>query len=353
MVVSNIRKVAQQAGVSIATVSRVINGGASVSPDVQARVMQAVNLSGYVPSVGRRVTNLIGWVYAGPSSLGSPYDAALIEGASDAMETSGFDLVILNLKRDKQPKESYSQFFLRKGVRGAIIRSTARDREVCSAIADEQFPAIVLGEHFDHPDISYIYSDSKPTSYQATEHLLALGHTRIAFAASETEDADHTDRLQGYRQALQEHDIEPDTKLYFRIAARRLDGAQLMRNMMCAMHPPTAIFIADPLVAVGAINEAQRLGIRIPEDLSVVGFDDTDVRNNIYPRMTAVCQDARHIGNEALSSLCRMLEDEHGREPVRHVSSTWLEVNGTTGAPPSNPFRLLPDGTRVDLSQKI
>jgi DNA-binding LacI/PurR family transcriptional regulator len=346
---SNIRKVAKDAGVSIATVSRVINNQGCVTADVRERVLEAVNRSGYVPNVGRRTTSLLGLVYAGRSAFGSPYDSALLQGMADAMEVGHLDLMILGLKRDKQPDESFTQFFLRKGVRGVIVRATIRERHICRAIADEGFPSIVLGDHFDHPTLSYVYNDSKATSSEGVEHLVALGHRRIAFAASETDDAEHLDRLQGYLSALQAHGIEPDPRLHFRIPPHRLDGAQLMRNVMSIMNPPTAIYIVDPLVAVGAINEAHRMGIRVPLDLSILGFDDTDARDQVFPRMTAVCQDTRQIGFEAFSSLAHILANWDRVRPVRQVSSCWLEVNGTTAAPPKQAFRVLPDRTRLDI----
>ena len=309
---SSIRKVAKDAGVSIATVSRVINNQGSVTSDVKDRVLESVNRCGYVPNVGRRSTNLLALVYAGPSSLGSPFDSALLEGIADGMETVDLDLVILRLKRNKQPNESYTQFFLRKGVRGVILRATIREREICRAIADEGFPSIVLGDHFDHPTLSFVYSDSKPTSTQGVEHSW---HWAIGASPSRRAKPRTPSIWIAWRATevpLREHAIEPDPKLHFRIPPHRLDGAQLMRNVMSTMHPPTAIYITDPLVAVGAINEAHKMGIRVPLDLSILGFDDTDVRNNVFPRMTAVCQDARQVGFEAFSSLAHLLDNGHG-----------------------------------------
>ena len=344
---SSIRKVAEDAGVSIATVSRVINNQKTVARAVRDRVLQSVNRCGYVPSVSRRSTNLVGLVYLGQSALGSPYDSALIQGMADAMEGGTLDLVILNVNRDRLPDETFTQYFLRKGVRGAIVRATAGDRAHCGEMFAELFPVVVLGDHFDHPTANFIYSDSRPTSYQGVEHLIALGHTRIAFASSDREDAEHADRREGYLAALEDSGLTADPKLQYSVPAHRLDGAQLIRNLMSTLEPPTAIYIVDPLVAVGAINEAHNMGIRIPDDLSILGFDDTDVRNNVYPRLTAVCQDARQIGFEAFTALASLISNGVNGEPCRVIRPTWLEINGTTGEAPSKPSRILPDGRRV------
>ena len=149
-----------------------------------------------------------------------------------AMDNTELDLVILNPARDKRPEETYTQFFLRKGVRGAILRSTVDGRPICQQIADEKFPIIVIGDHFEHPDLHFVYADSAGASRQAVEHLITLGHRRIAFAANEYEDADHADRFAGYAEALAASRIELDERLVYRVPARRPDGAQLLRNLM-------------------------------------------------------------------------------------------------------------------------
>lgn len=348
--VPTIRQVAESAGVSIATVSRVINNSSVVTEEIREKVLDAVNRCGYVPSVGRRTTSFLALVYACPFSLGSPYDSALIEGMVQAMDGTDLDLVILNPLRDKRPDETYTQFFLRKGVRGAILRSTVEGRNVCRQIAEERFPAIVVGDHFDHPTLPFVYADSTDSSRQAVEHLLTLGHTRIAFASNEFEDGDHVDRFTAYSKALEDHGIGVDPTLVYRVPARKPSGAQLLRNMMSSTNPPSAVYVTDPPVAVGLINESRNMGMEIPRDLSVVGFDDRDARNYVFPLMSAVCQDARQLGYDAFAELARTVEAGSGTKTKDCVSTCWLEINNSTGQPPENSSRILPDGTRLAVS---
>ena len=344
---TSIRRVAQKAGVSIATVSRVFNGNPAVAPELRDRVLAAVNRCGYSPTVGRRSAASIGLVYTGPFSVGSPYDAACLDGIVTAMLESEFDLKIVHLRRDKSEEDTYSQFFFRKGVRGAILRSTAADRDVARAIAAEGFPAVVLGDHFDEPRLSFAYNESRTASIEGMEHLISLGHKRIAIAANDTDDGDHQDRLEAYRQTLQAHGFY-DQQLEFRVPAHRLDGAQLLRRMMSLVSPPTAIFIADPLTAGGVVNEAHNMGLRIPDELSVLGFDDTDSRYVVYPTMTAVCQDSRELGRLAYEHLVRLGSTEpEDREPAV-LGKAWLEINHTTGRAPACPIRVLPNGRRLE-----
>ncbi len=347
---TTIRKVAEKAGVSIATVSRVVNGSTAVAPDLRDRVLAAVSQCGYSPTVGRRVAASIALVYTGPFTVGSPYDAACIEGIVSAMLESDYDINIVHLRRDKSSSETYSQFFLRKGIRGAILRSTSADRDIASKIADEGFPAVVLGDHFDHPRLAFAYNESRTASIEGVEHLISLGHKRIAFAANETEDGDHIDRLEAYRQTLQKHEIY-DPLLEFRVPAHRLDGGQLIRKIMSLSSPPTAVFIADPLTADGAINEAHKLGLEIPGELSILGFDDTDSRYAVYPTMTAICQDSRELGRLAFELLVRHCTLQPDERETEVLGRAWLEINHTTGRALIRPIRVLPSGERIHTAE--
>ncbi len=350
---ANIRSVAVEAGVSIATVSRVLNNHASVGRDIRSRVVTAANRLGYTPSIGKRSTSYLAFVYTGPSSFSSPYDAMLMAGIAEAMEETGYDLALLNPQRDKKPAESYSQFFLRKGVRGVILRTTAGTRGVCHAIAEEGFPSVVVGSRSDQPGINYVYGDSLPTSKQAVEHLISLGHTRIGITLSLVEDSDHADRMQGYRQALTDHGIELDPQLIYRVPAQRPDGAQLIKRILSGPSPPTALFITDPAVVIGAVNQAHRMDVKIPQELSIIGLDDGDDRNDVYPQLTAVCQDASQLGYEAFAALARLIGSaDRDKTPVRLAVPTWLEVHDTTAPPPDCPVRVLPDGTRVHQQEQ-
>jgi DNA-binding LacI/PurR family transcriptional regulator len=343
---TTIRRVAQKAGVSIATVSRVVNGSTAVAPELRDRVLEAVSRCGYSPTVGRRSTASIALVYTGPFSVGSPYDAACIEGIVNAMLESDFDLKVTHLRRDKAPDETYSQFFLRKGIRGAILRSTYSDRDIARKIGDEGFPAVVLGDRFEHPRLPFAYNDSRTASIEGVEHLISLGHRRVAFAANNIDDGDHTDRLEAYRYTLQKYELY-DEQLEFRVPAHRLDGAQLMRKMLSLTRPPTAAFIVDPLTAAGAVNEAHKLKLRIPEEMSILGFDDTDTRFSVAPTMTAICQDSRELGRLAFELLLQRCE---GVEDGRHVDglgAAWLEINHTTGRVPGKAVRIMPNGERL------
>lgn len=343
---ASIRQVAKQAGVSIATVSRVMNGAEGVTPKLRRDVMAAVDACGYAPAVGRRAHEAVALVYAGLFTVESPYDSACLAGMVSAMRESRYDLSIVDIGRDRGAKETLRQFFNRKGIVGAIVRCVETERALAMEIAAERLPAVILGDHFEHPTLSFSFSESKQASREAVEHLVSIGHTRIAFAACHREDGDHADRLHAYREVLEEHELF-DERLVFRVPASRADGGPILRRLIGMTNRPTAIYIADPLIAAGLINEAHRLGVRIPADLSVIGFDDTDMRNLIHPRMSAVCQDSVAIGRTAFKMLDRLLASETAQLYDSHPQSAWLEIHDTTGPPPQRLERILPTGDRL------
>jgi DNA-binding LacI/PurR family transcriptional regulator len=331
---ASVRDIARQVGVSAATVSRAINSGSRVTPEVRRKVLAAMNRARYVPKIGVRATTYVAFAYAGPPSLGSPFDAALVQGISDRLGEHGFDLVILDLNRAKLPNETYSQMFMRKGIRGAVLRTNEASRQVCVAIAEEGFPSVVAGDRFDNKIVSFVHSESRESSHEAVDHLIALGHRQIAISVNSVEDTDHADRLAGYRAALESHDIPVDAKLIFQAVARRDGGVQLIRRMFgSSKQRPTAVYATDPMTAVGAIAEAQEMGIRVPQDLSIVGFDDAEIRFLTRPQMTAVCQDAAAIGREASIALHAMIERSGKNAVVRLALPTVFELHGSTAPP--------------------
>lgn len=330
----SVRDIARMAGVSPATVSRAINNHPTVGKEVREKVISLMNEKRYVPSVGRRQITNIAFAYADDISLGSPFDAALMHGMSECMERFEFDLMVLDLKRVLQPHETYSQMFIRKGICGAVLRTSSQSKKVCERIAAEGFPSVVVGERFDNPLVNFIYADSRRSSREAVEHLINLGHRKIAVGLNVVEDSDHLDRLQGYKDALAAHQLSFDSRLVLQVPARRDGGEQFIRRLEVMPDRPTAVYLTDPVAAVAAMVEAQRRGMRVPHDLSIIGFDDAQLRFLTFPRMTAVCQDAREIGMAAFAALQSLIAEAKSTRRVQRVLGTEFEVHESTAMPP-------------------
>lgn len=338
--VASVRTIAKRAGVSITSVSRVLNNHPQVSTRIRQRVLAASNEAGYSPTVGRRSTTNIALVYTGEETLGSAFDAALMSGLARAAHETRFDLMILDLRRAKLSSETYTQMFIRKAIRGALLRTTAAARGVCEAIAAEGFPAVVVADRFDNPQVNYVYCDSRDASREAVDHLIGLGHRRIAIGINVVDDTDHIDRLGGYRESLATHGIQFDPRLVLRVPALRQGGGQMLRRLLTMPERPTAIFLTDPVTAVGALFEARKMGVNIPRDISIVGFDDADIRYSVFPELTSVCQDASVLGFEAFNAVMSLLERDASiagvaPTPVRKALRTWLEIHESAGPAPA------------------
>ena len=340
---SSVRAIAKQVGVSITTVSRALNNDPAVNAATRERVIRAANRCGYTASVGKRVMTSIGLCYTSAVTVSDPFDAAVLGGIARGIDECKFDLVVLNMQRDLGVNETFTQFFRRKGIRGALLRTVADSRDMCVEIANEEFPHIVISDRFDEPNVNFVDADSRSHTTRAVEYLVSLGHRQIAFSMHNTRDRDHLDRFDGYRDGLVQQQIEYDERLVLRHPYTKEGGVAAM-NMAVTMQPrPTAIILADPLASIGAIKRAYELGVRIPDDISIVGFDDTDARYGVFPTMTAVCQDAAQLGYEAARWLTRNLAAP-AEKHLRRVFPTFFEVNQTTAAPVeldgANPRRL-------------
>lgn len=346
---ASVRQIAESTGVSVATVSRALNNRPEVSAEMRDRVWAEAERMGYRLNSRSRATNLIGLAYPGKpvnAEFGG-FDAAIVSGVTRGVNEGRFDVALVNMDRDKLPNESFSQFFRRKGLQGVVLRSFADTRHICEAIADEGFPSVVVADRFDNPRVNYIYSDSYNQSQHAVEHLIHLGHKRIGLCIHLVADSDHADRRKGYEQTLQAHGVRIDPALTVEVIGDMAGGAAALTRLMSLPQPPTAIFLTDPLATLGALRRALELNIDVPGDLSIVGFDDSDVRKMAYPVYTAVCQDAVSLGVKAAEWLTRRLHNR-AEETFRVRVNTIFEVNQTTGAPPATTVRILPDGQRLE-----
>lgn len=343
---TSVRAIADELGISVATVSRALNNHPGVSDGTRKRVLQTADRTGYRPSVGRKPTNVIGLAYPGEpvkADFGA-FEAALLAGILEGVSERRYDLTFVNIHRDKHADETFGQFFDRKGMRGVLVRSLG-DSAVADQIAEEGFPMVQVADRSDRPDVNFIDSDSRLTSQQAVEHLLGLGHKRIGLAIHRVHDSDHRDREAGYRDALAHAEIPVEDSLIVRAEASPEGGTMMLMRLLDQPNPPTAIYFTNPLSTVGALHKCLQLGIRVPKDLSIVGFDDSDIRLRTFPQFTAVCQDAKSLGIESARWLTRLLNDET-KGSFREIRPTTLSVHESTAFPPVAAIRL-EDNARV------
>lgn len=350
----SVRAIAAHLKLSPATVSRVLNNHPDVDEKTRQRVLSRINATGYVPKVGRRATNVIALAYPDQpirSEYGS-FEPSLLSGVMRGLQDHHYDLKLLSIRRDKLPDESYTQFFLRKGIQGVILRCVHRTSDMIKRIATEGFPSVVVAARFDEPEVNFIDSDSYPSSRRAMEHLIGLGHRRIVLAIHNVSDTDHADRRRAYEDAMATAELPIDPTWIMELTASVSSGEQVLDAILAMPDRPTAVFATNPMTALGIMRRAQERGVVIPAELSVIGVDDSDVRMHVWPRLTAVTQDASMIGYEAAAWLTTVLSQEDVGKSCRRTVATAFEVNGTTAAPPGRKASAGPDGGRAPAARR-
>ena len=347
------REIAARAGVSVATVSRTLSNSAPVSDALRRRVLAEIEKvgDGSSPSNGS-VFCRIGLVYPGDpiNAEYGGFDASVMSGVNRGAFERRFDVAIVNVVDEKRDGETFREFFRRKGIDAAVLRTFRGRQQICERIAEEGFPSVVLADEFEHPAVNYIRYGSKRASEFAAEHLVNLGHKRIALCIHSVPDSDHRDRRRAFETALKRHDIPLDDDMIVEIIADISGGASAVSRLMTLPHPPTAIVFTDPLATVGGLRRAHELAIRVPEELSIVGFDDAQMRRVLHPIYTSVCQDAEDLAYSATRWLIEGLS-EPGQRVLRETRNAHFEVNHTTTVAPPVSVRVTPDGRRLERSE--
>lgn len=345
---ASVRMIAKELGVSVATVSRALNDHPEVNIETKQRVIDVANRLGYVPAMSRTPANVIGLVYPSDpvtTNFGD-FESAMLAGILQGINEQSYDVTIVNLARDKQPGESYTRFFRRKGVRGVILRTLDASPRLAEEIAAEGFPCIIVADRSEQPGVNYVCGESRVDSVRAVEHLIYQGHRRIALGTHTVMDSDHRDREAGYLEALDKHGIKIDRDLIIPLPSSAEGGSETINRILSLDDPATAVYFTTPLSTVGALHRCLELGVHVPREFSIVGFDDSDVRKRTFPQYTAVCQNAEQLGLEAARWLTRLLNrSTKGAFRVRHP--TTFEINGSTGMKPRQPIRLRPDGVII------
>ncbi len=330
-----IRRIADQTGVSVATVSRVLNNKPGISAQARETVLRAVNNGGYRTRAGNTRTVRVALVYAtpNPTMVLRGYDADLAAGVYGGVSDQHSQLTITDLAQ-KSSDENYTQFFLRNNIDGVLLRISSASRQVARDITQEGFPCVVVSDRFDGEKISYVDYDSRPGMARAMDYLFELGHSRIGFALNAwSNDTDHQDRHEAYLEGLKRHAVEYDPALVMTTVTTSIQGGASAVDQFLAMaKPPTAIIFTNPPPTIGGLRRALQRGLSVPDDLSIVGYDNSSLRHSVFPAFSAVYQDAEHIGRVAATSLVDRIRSRSLR-PAQVVIPTVFEVNETTGAP--------------------
>ena len=325
--------VAEAAGVSVSAVSKVMRNSYGVSDQMRARVTAAVDQLGYRPNAGARSMRgrsfTIGLLLV---DLLSPFQPEIAQGVTGELEQTQFQDVIVNVNTPARQKRSI-EALLDRQVDGLILVSPWLEADWIAKIA-ETVPTVVIALHGPATTFDTVFHDHALGARLVVDHLVALGHRNIVHTSMPAGDLgdgymlSHTARRNGFEQAVREHGLEPDV---IETWYSEEGGYQAATQAFARPHPPTAIFAGADIAALGVLRAAEDQGLRVPDDLTVVGYDNIYASTINRISLTTVDQDA-HLTGRASTRL--LLERINGRtEPEERVLTPRLVVRGTSGTP--------------------
>ncbi|MFD8497179.1 LacI family DNA-binding transcriptional regulator [Amycolatopsis sp. NPDC059657] len=333
-----IRDVAARAGVSVATVSKVLNERYGVAATTLARVRAVIDELGYeaslvAQSLRNQRTNVIGILVADLE----PFSTELLKGAADAIRGSGFELVVYSAGGRSGDPAGWEKRYLSR-LSGTLVDGAILVTPTVSLAAVPGTPVVAVDPHTGPSTLPTIDADSLRGAQLATEHLLELGHRRIAFLAGRPDLQSAELRKTGYLQALAAAGVPADETLVRIGAYDPAVAAASARDLLTMADRPTAVFAANDISAIATVGTALEIGLRVPDDLSVVGFDNVPESALCTPPLTTVDQPIREMGHRAITMLVALINGDELAET--HVTlDTGMVVRGSTGAPASTKGR--------------
>jgi LacI family transcriptional regulator len=313
------REVAAVAGVSLSTVSRVVNGGAGVREDLAERVREAVEMLGYrhnlTASTLRRADRLsatIGLIF---EDVSNPFFGSVHRGVEDVARGRGVLTMVGSADEDPERERELADAFMARGVDGLIVASAVSDN---AYLLRERAAGLALA-FVDRPprfiDADAVVSDNVGGAKAAVEHLIAAGHRRIGFLGDRPDVYTAAERLRGYREALAKHDIPEDLELVRHPRFRGVDAYETTRALLDGKDPPTALFAGQNLISMGAVRAVHAAGLQ--HELAMVSFDDIPLADALDPGVTVVAQEPAALGRAAAELLFERLDGHEG--PTRQV----------------------------------
>lgn len=335
-----LEQVAAIAGVSRATVSRVVNDRSNVSEAARDAVQRAIAQIGYVPNRAARTlvtrrTDSVALVITEPERrlFSEPFFADVVRGVSYVLADDDIQLVLLMSQSDTDRLRA-EQYLLRGYVDGVLLLSLHADDPLASNLVRQRLPVVTGGRPLDpDPGVPYVDSDNRGGGRTAVEHLIATGRRRIAHITGPLDMAVGIDRLFGYRDALADAGLPTDERLETIGDFGNESGVVGTDRLLQRVPDLDAIFAASDLVAAGAMQALSRHGRRVPDDVAVVGFDDSQIARSSQPTLTSVRQPVELMGRQMASLLVQLLgrgPETDGQPNTSVVLPTELVVRDST-----------------------
>ncbi|HWR14653.1 MAG TPA: LacI family DNA-binding transcriptional regulator [Terriglobales bacterium] len=327
----NIKAVAAKAGVSIATVSRTINGHASVTPETAENVLRAIRALGYYPNRQARTlasgrSHTFGLII---SDIANPFFPELVKSFETTALSHNYDVTVFNTSYDSHRLRTSIERMLERRVDGVAVMTSEFDRRVLGELSRRGVPIVFLDVGTVQSRISNILVDYEKGIREAVQHVSELGHQKIAFISGPLQLKSAGIRWRAMQKCMHDCGLQIPSR-FMREANHRVDGGQIaMADLLNQKDPPTAVLASNDLTAIGAMKAIYRKGLRVPDDLSIIGFDDIELCEFMNPPLTTVRLSREEIGRHACGALLKVVEE--GEIQGQELSvSTELVLRGST-----------------------
>jgi LacI family transcriptional regulator/LacI family repressor for deo operon, udp, cdd, tsx, nupC, and nupG len=315
---ATIKDVATEAGLSVATVSRVLNNSANVSEDAAKKVTQAIEKLGYSPNfLGRnlrkRETNVI--LVIMPSSEHSLY-MKIVSGIQTYAQTQGYDIICASSNSTSEIEVRQMNMLFNRTVDGVIMLGTQYDAETLNKLA-QSYNIALCGEGVNGAEVLTVVVDDEQAGFDAAKELVKLGHRKIGFIGANESALSSARRREGFLRALGECGIEVNPDYIFNGYFDYKYGAIGLEKMMSLPEPPTAVFCVSDLLAISAIHKAHELGLEIGKDISIMGFDNITMCEMMLPTVSTVEQPCEKLGETVVRKLIANITSPAGSKDCR------------------------------------
>lgn len=334
---SNLKDVAKKANVSITTVSRVINGSDKVNSKTSERVKKVMIMLGYQPNrVAQRLrtvngrSKLLGLIIP---DIKNQFYSNIVRGIEDVAYGKDYAVILCNSDENPSKERFYLEVLKSESVDGIILPPVLQFGDEIDNIINNGIPIVCFDRKLGNKKVDTVVIDNELGAFIATSHLIELGHKQIAILTSSLVFSSFSERQRGYERALKENGIEIDKRFILEGDPRSSDNAKVLTTKLINLDsPPTAIFATNNLMTLGAIEAINEQNLKIPEEISLIGFDDVAWAKAITPPLTVVRQPAYEMGKKAAELFFKKVEDKTS-EPVEIVMVPSLVVRQSTGAP--------------------
>lgn len=341
-------EVAKRAGVATATAARALGEYGSVSASTRERVLKAAEELGYrANSIAKAMitgrSQSIGLIIA---DIENPFFSRLTRGVSDVVREAGFELMLVNTDEDPGHEAMAAQMLARKQVDGLIVAPASAPRsEHLTELQHSGVKIVLVDRTIEGFPADTVTVRNSESVREATAHLIELGHRRIGYVSgaqlqaatgrldTTTQISTGRERIAGYREALDDAGIPYDSELLRFAGRQRADVVRETRNLLDLRNPPTAILTADSLLALGVLEELTSRGLAIPDDLSVISFDDSDWAQVLHPPLSVIAQPAYKLGASAARLLLKRIDGDSSPPRELKLDAKFIERASTAAVP--------------------